>query len=208
MFNQTVTRLCALFDSGALVKNVLYTLIKVTGVFLVVHGWIGGLSFIVEVIDHDYLDGFMKFTGVLISVFHMVIFSIAGALYYSRANGFSQSSYRGLIHQWLSVTRYGLEVFVLLVFGFFCASALAVFVAGPEGTQLTIYMLNTSFNWITSLLGEIFSRDSEVLARVFSFLIVIFGGLVSWGIYYSSSFFLELIETADRFFKRIPHDKK
>lgn len=207
MFSKLLEKLIYLFDSGELIKTSLSHLMKGIGVFLIIHGIIGGIYFFANIIDNDYIGGLNQFTAFILMILHMVIFTIVGRLYLIRSQSFIKLTHRGIIHQWVSISRRSLEAVSLLIFGFFLTAGVATLISGPDGIRVNYYMLNTSFDWVFDLLRKLFNHDSEILSRLFSFLMVIFGAFVAWSTYYFSSFIFELIETGDRFFKRVPEKK-
>ena len=208
MLSRLVTRITDLIDSGRLIHQMLYILLSILVVLYFAQGVIGSLYAMFSMMSNDYFPFMIKFSSILIAVIYVVSFMVAGLLLNDRAKRFKESQFRGLIDQWINLTRMGLEVNSILVLGYFIATAGAVFLAGPQGFRASGIFLAWSIEWTGEAVSGIFSHDSEILSRLFSFLILIFGVLVSWSMYYFGSFFVELLDTADRFFKRIPHDKK
>ena len=205
MLNKISTWLTELYDSGEINKTVLYIIMKFIFGFMIVHGVIGGLYFSYNVYNNSYLGGLLKFTSLFITALHIAFFMVAGVFYSHRAERFKTMKHRGFIDQWITVSRHSVEVSAFLTFGFFLISAIAIFIAGPDGQNLSMYMLASSTEWYSDFIREIFNHDSEILARLFSFIFIIFGAFSAWAFYYFSSFILELIDTADRFFKRSPN---
>ena len=206
MLTKYVNQLIHIFDNGDIIKKVLFISLKIIGILIMIQGVIGGIYFFLEAIQNEYLSSLNKITAVILSILYIALLVFAGNLYTSRANRFKQLIHRGLIDQWITITRYSVELTVVLILGGFFLSTVATFISGSSGVNLNMYLFQSSFHWLDSFVDSVFSRDSEVLIRLFSFFFLLIGIAISWGIYYSSNFFLEVIDTADRFFKRESKD--
>jgi hypothetical protein len=208
MLSKTVIRITELIDTGKLIHQMLYLLLSILVILYFAQGIIGALYSMFSIMSNDYFSFMFKFSSILIAAVYIISFTIAGLLLRERTTRFKESQFRGLIDQWINLFRMSLEVNSVLMLGYFVATSVAVFLSGPEGFRASSVFLVWSFEWTGDAVQEIFSRDSEFLSRLFSFLILIFGVLASWSMYYFGSFFVEVLDTADRFFKRLPHDKQ